>query len=89
MTDGTRRLPCGQAAYSNVKKRRENHPNGFRAYVFSTGENISVRNHPLTAPAIMPLTSLSCMKMNRIIIGRTESVRQAMIMPVSEEYCPW
>ena len=44
--------------------------------------------YPLTAPAIMPLTSLSCMKMKRMIIGRTERVRQAMIMAVLEEYCP-
>lgn len=46
------------------------------------------RRYPFTAPAVMPFTSLSCAKINKIIIGRTVSVSTAIIMGVFIEYCP-
>lgn len=46
------------------------------------------KNYPFTAPAAMPLISLSCAKMNNRIIGRTVRVRTDIIIGVFMEYCP-
>lgn len=46
------------------------------------------RRYPFTAPAVIPFTSLSCAKINKIIIGRTVSVSTAIIIGVFIEYCP-
>ena len=59
--------------------------------VFSIAVNIrhsGTAPYPLTAPAIIPLTSLSCRMQNMMIIGSTDNVRHAMIMAVFDEYCP-
>ena len=49
----------------------------------------SQHTHPFTAPAVIPFTSLSWKMINMMIIGRSVSVRTAMIIGVFMEYWPW